>query len=569
MNKSSSFYYVLRKSPIVRTLFWVVFIVIFGTVSFVLILGSKKVPEIYEIEPAVGSPGTKVTIRGKNFGDSPMSAYLEMGGSTLTANSFQLWTDSEIQVILPVDFKEGLVYVGNKDSRSEPKYFANANETPSLVEENPESNLPLIISLSADDIVPGSLLTIKGSNFGNSRDQSKVYFTTKRESLSSEKGMGDRDGNDVAYVAVDESENAYRYWSNSEIRVFVPDGAVSGSVYVDTVMGKSANKKISISSAAGKKAFINPKSYLIQISADIEEKSGNDDSNIIIRCPRPCETSYQTSVRLVECNPEAIIEHQKTLWFQVQSNMKGQNRKKFYQNYAMTVYEVRTNIWAAKLNSYENMNPLIVKNWTSADELVPSQHEEIIALAKKIKKEMKAEKNLYNIAASIYNYMISNFTILDQVRSGVVQPLDMLETKKGDAYDFSIVYAALLRASGIPALPDSGVLVDADLKSRNHWWCEFYLPGFGWVPSDPALGAGLEYKNWQKDIEPSVYYFNNLDAQHVLISRGWNEIKPGSSNNQIVSRPRTYALQSIWEEASGNSINYSSFWADPTVIGVY
>lgn len=101
MNKSSSFYYVLRKSPIVRTLFWVVFIVIFGTVSFVLTLGSKKVPEIYEIEPAVGSPGTKVTIRGKNFGDSPMSAYLEMGGSTLTANSFQLWTDSEIQVILP------------------------------------------------------------------------------------------------------------------------------------------------------------------------------------------------------------------------------------------------------------------------------------------------------------------------------------------------------------------------------------------------------------------------------------------------------------------------------------
>lgn len=550
-------------------LFWVIFVAAFCIVSFFFTFGSKKVPEITEINPPVGAPGTKVTIRGKNFGNSLRDSYLEIGGSTLTANSFQLWSDNEIQVILPVDFKEGLVYVGNKDNRSEPKYFANANETPSLVVENPATNMPVIISLSSDDVVPGSLLKIFGSNFGNSMEQSKVYFSIQREEAASDAESSEGENNGVTFIAADENENAYKYWSNSEIRVYVPDGIVSGSIYVDTVKGRSAFKKINVKSSSGKKAFINPKSYLIQISADIEQRSSDDESNIIIRCPRPVETSAQTSVRLVECEPEAIIEHQKTLWFQVQSNMKGKNRKKFYQNYAMTNYEVRTNIVASKLGSYSDMNPFIVKNWTSADELVPSDDKKIIDLAKKIKADMKVDKNPFNVAASIYNYIISNWEIQNQIRTGNHKPIDIIESRKGDAYDFAVIYTALLRACEIPALVDSGILVDADLKSKNHWWSEFYLPGFGWVPSDVALGCGLEYKSWQKEIEPSVYYFSNIDAQHIMISRGWNEIKPGSSNNRYFSRLRTYALQSIWEETSGDSINYSSYWADPSVIGVY
>ena len=132
-----------------------------------------------------------------------------------------------------------------------------------------------------------------------------------------------------------------------------------------------------------------------------------------------------------------------------------------------------------------------------------------------------------------------------------------------------MIYTALLRACGIPALPDSGILVSSDLKSSDHWWCEFFLPGLGWIPVDPALGAGLKFQAWQIDINPSQYYFGNLDGQHILFSRGWNEIKPSAPNNRTVHRSRSYALQSIWEEANGKVIKYSSYWSNPIIVGVY
>ena len=42
-----------------------------------------------------------------------------------------------------------------------------------------------------------------------------------------------------------------------------------------------------------------------------------------------------------------------------------------------------------------------------------------------------------------------------------------------------------------------------------------------------------------------------------------------SQNSKIVYRPKTYALQSIWEESSEGNVNYSSLWNDPIVLGLY
>ncbi|MBO7612987.1 MAG: hypothetical protein IKQ23_03820 [Treponema sp.] len=59
-----------------------------------------------------------------------------------------------------------------------------------------------------------------------------------------------------------------------------------------------------------------------------------------------------------------------------------------------------------------------------------------------------------------------------------------------------------------------------------------------------------------------------MDNQHIIFSRGWTQIKPSLLNSKIVYRPRTYALQSVWEEASDSMLNYSSLWNNPTIIGI-
>ena len=207
------------------------------------------------------------------------------------------------------------------------------------------------------------------------------------------------------------------------------------------------------------------------------------------------------------------------------------------------------------------------KSATTSDALIQSAHADIIALAQEI---VGKEANPYLQAKLIYDYLLQNYTIRAELRKADLSPLDLLKTKKGDAYDVAIFYTTLLRALGIPAQPISGILVDSEMKSRAHWWTEFYLEGFGWVPVDVALGMNLPYKAFRPVEDVSAFYFGNLDSQHVAFSKGWSEIKQTiSQNSKIVYRPKTYALQSIWEESSEGNVNYSSLWNDPIVLGLY
>jgi hypothetical protein len=63
--------------------------------------------------------------------------------------------------------------------------------------------------------------------------------------------------------------------------------------------------------------------------------------------------------------------------------------------------------------------------------------------------------------------------------------------------------------------------------------------------------------------------FGSLDASHIAFSRGWKQVKPSLPGSYIVYRPRTFAYQSIWEESSGDTKQYSTFWNDPVVEGIY
>lgn len=565
MESSSSLNYYFRKSPVIRTLFWISLAVIFTLGSLLFGIHVKTKPVISSITPPVGSPGDLIIISGKDFGNSRETSYVEFGGSKLTSSSYISWTNTEIKVVLPANVQDGLVVVETKNARSKPAFFANTTAAPIAITQNPQTTMPLITSITPEKITPGTLITISGVNFGNIRDNSKVYFSVNREK-SIKDDSNSNSNTDLSFIAASEDDEDYEYWSDNEIRLYVPDGAVSGNIFVNTARGQSAMRHVSLENKTGTKSFINPKTYVIQIAVDIDDTAGDKDSQIILRCPRPYASSSQPVVELTECSPEPVIyDFQHTIIHQT-SGARGSGKAKFKQNFAVTTYETRTEISAAYINSQSVTNKNLISKATRADECVPSSDEDLKALAKKI---AGSEKSPYNIAVLTYNYMLKNYVILNDVRKGSISPLDLIRTSKGDAYDFAIIFTALLRANGVPCMPCSGALVETDLKTRNHWWSEFYIAGLGWIPVDIALGAGLEYQPWSKDIDPSQFYFGNLDGQHILFNKGWSEFKPSSPNNKTVSRPRSYSLQSIWEEANGKTIKYSSFWSNPVVIGVY
>ena len=571
MNSSSAFNYFFRKSPLLRTLLWILFAALFTFISLFISKKLKSLPEIKELTPPVGSPGDIVIINGHGFGNSKDSSCVDFGGNNLTASSYILWSDEQIKIVLPPDFQDGLVSVKTKNGRSNPAFFANANAAPVAIMPDKASILPAITSFSPESPVIGGEFIIYGTNFGTIRDKSQVFFSIQRGENRLQRNENDNSGmeskENLRFIPCNEDDFDYEYWSDNEIRVRIPDGAVAGEAYVQTAKGKSPEIFVKVSGKVGVKAFISPKTYLIQTTVDIDDASTDKDSSIILRCPYPYVTAAQPLVQLTNSKYEPVIEnYQHSTIYQVRKDNVKEEKKRFSEDFMIYVYETRTEISAAKLGKREGINTELYEYATRADECVPSDDEAVHDLLKKI---IGNEKNAYNIAALVYNYMTENFTVRGDIRRGKISPIDLIDKKHGDAYDFAMIFTALLRAAGIPALPDSGILIGADMKAQNHWWCEFYLSEFGWVPADPALGAGLEYQLWRKDTDVRKYYFGNLDAQHILFSRGWNEIKPSSPQNKTATRQRTFALQEIWEEALGTNIKYSSYWADPVVLGVY
>jgi transglutaminase-like putative cysteine protease len=282
--------------------------------------------------------------------------------------------------------------------------------------------------------------------------------------------------------------------------------------------------------------------------------------------PRPQVSASQPKVDLQECAPEPVIaDSNDMIIHQIQLDELGGRKAFFTHSFVMPVYSVTTQIDDTKVPAFTSRALYTAE--TAADDLIKSDDPQIIALAQSI---IKTERNPYLQALLVYNYLLDYYTLLQETRGGGDNAYDILTTASGDSYDFAVLFCALLRSLKIPAVPIAGILVDSDKQARNHWWCEFYVERFGWVPVDPGLGAGLRFTPFgTPPADARAFYFGNMDVYHIAFSRGWKTVKPAIPNSKSVYRPRTYAFQSIWEETSASTQQYSSFWSEPIIAGIY
>ncbi len=537
------------------------------TAIFLIGFRNRPVPEIDSIVPSVGSPGDVIVIKGKNFGDVRDMSYVEFTGSKLTASSYISWQDDVIKLVLPSNIQDGLVVVGVKNQRSKPALFANEVDIPVPVTESFQITKPVISSLSSTKLSVGALLTIYGNNFGASRGQSKVYFTSDYDKAVSGAEYVTTTLLTGNMIPASEFDDDYEYWNNNEIRVRVPDGAYSGVVLVDTGREKSDPVDFTVVSSAGTKTYTGKKIYLVQYTADVSDVVTTDVSTITLRCPTPVIVPSQPSLEFTEITPSPILQnYQNCIIHQITKNRNNSPKSVFRQSFAVTVYETATDVKVTGVGNYKNMNSVLYDKYTKPDSIILSDNSSIVELAAEI---VGKETNPYKKAKLIYSYMLEKYAVISRLRNNDSNPLDMLLFSSGDAYEYAVIFASLSRAAGIPTLIDSGILIGQDLSTQAHWWNEIYLTGFGWFPVDAALGAGLEYKKWADTFEPSEYYFGNLDAHHITFSRGYSELKPFTQDNKTVKYPKSFALQSIWEEASSNTAKYSSYWSVPSIKGVY
>jgi transglutaminase-like putative cysteine protease len=133
-------------------------------------------------------------------------------------------------------------------------------------------------------------------------------------------------------------------------------------------------------------------------------------------------------------------------------------------------------------------------------------------------------------AKAIYDWTVENTYRNPNTRGcGLGDVYRLLQEPGGKCTDISSIFVALARAAGVPARETFGIRMGKkttqDITTWQHCWAEFYLPGYGWVPVDPAdvrkmmLVEKLELDD-KKTKEYREYFWGGIDSYRIRLGEG-------------------------------------------------
>jgi len=439
--------------------------------------------------------------------------------------------------------------------------MASVSSIPVIRDKTASGGTPSIISINKDLAEIGSIIKISGENFGETRGTSQVLFVSDFNPAMIQQIEQKQD---VEAARCSDYDFDFVFWSNDELHVRVPDGADSGMLLVLTSAGTSNPVPFRIKNKVGTKTYSNKKNFALAAEVDISNISASEKNSLFIKVPIPAASYSQRDVKILSITPPPFVADYQGVAIHQYENVKNSTKIHIRQEYGLNTYEVNTNVNPVNVRINSQQNKEIYNNYAIATGFIPSNDPVIQKTAAGI---VQNEKNPYNKARRIYNYLLKNVEIIpSSILNSGNSPVKALTEKKADTYDIAILFAALARAVGLPAQPIAGVLVDVAQTCYLHWWSEFYLEGFGWIPVDLGMAKAVPFDMGMSQRES--WYFGNLDAFRITFSRGLNIQPPMTANSTMVSKERNYAFYSAWEEYSGIT-KYDSVWRIPEIIAVY
>jgi transglutaminase-like putative cysteine protease len=521
---------------------------------------NSKIPIISSIDPKIGNMGDIITLRGRNFGAVREGAYVSIAGVAPTNSSYYTWQDDLILLRIPESGESGLVYVHVKGRKSNGVLFSNSTAVPRPVEGEEFGMEPKIAVVSPQTGAPGTLVTITGNNFGASREGAGVFFSWDYESLS----INPYVVTEPEFIEVSETELGYEVWNAHEIRVHLPDGAVSGSLKIKTPNGESRPVFFDVTGKPGYKNFKDKRSYTISYSVDVKITEASRPNTLYLWIPLPVTSASQRNVKLISRSINPFIEnHRRVSLFKMDNLTAGSNHS-INLSFNVEVYAVETGIRPVPIK--QGKSPLNTA-YIQSTNLIPADNSQIKTTAANI---IGREQNPYIKAKLLYDWIIKNINIIETPLNNV-GAVSALGQKKADSCSAVLLYTAMARAAKVPCIPAAGVLINRQSQTMRHYWAEIWIEDFGWLPVDPVLGAGAVPDSYINKEETDLfnYYFGNIDSHRIAFSRGELHLSQMDSRGRLVSHNQSYSLQNIWEEAGGGLVSYSSLWGDIIIRGTY
>lgn len=536
-----------------------IFLVLIGLYILTNYLNNIK-PVISSIYPEIGLPGETLEISGKHFGNpnsqnsivtvKPVNVSVYIADRRLVLSDYISWSDQKIKIRIPQNISSGSVWVESQGIKSNDIVFINRTEIPTVLSGAAELGKPYINSFFPIEGAVNDIITLTGMSFGMDRGGSQVYFT-----LTSTRGAAEEE---TAIPAL-ETDHGYVSWSDDEIRVRVPDGASSGKIWVATDSGESNSFYFEKTENAGTRTLGEKRGYHGQytVSLSVQQSEVSAENSIYLWVPKLSLLPEQRKLEY-ETNLQPELDNFQNLMLYKFANLRTGARETVTIDVWMERYEVNTKVLKNRVKWNYDKDERFYEEFTKDLYDLKLDDSRLDAVFRRI----PSGRDPYTTAQAIYN-IVREMEYISSVGNDIIN--NFLQ-KQGDSYTYAMIFSALARKKGIPARPVAGFIVYNNESTVRHFWAEFYLKGFGWVPVDPALGDGAVFGNIPRVEDPATYYFGNMDSYHITFSRGIISVPIISPNGKTVFKSKLYSLQSAYEEYSGAILSYQTDWKNLKIL---
>jgi len=310
----------------------------------------------------------------------------------------------------------------------------------------------------------------------------------------------------------------------------------------------------------GSNAFAFPKSVHGTITMEFDLSSHPANKEVKLWIPYPISSEYQTIKNITvegDYTESGVYSDKKFQTPILYARWKPgtQSRKLTLRFDAERIEVVRRNFPANE----SCWNPADYKPWLLPTSLGPID-DPVRTLAKKI---TRGKTTVLAKAKAIYDWTCENMYRDPNVKGcGSGDVLKLLKCRGGKCTDIHSVFVALCRAAGVPAREIFGIRMGkkpvVDITKWQHCWAEFYLPGYGWVPVDPAdvrkmmLKHNLtlkdpETKKWRR------YFWGAWDPYRIKLAVGRDlRLNPPQTGQALNNFGYPYA------EVNGNPLDWLS-----------
>ena len=261
------------------------------------------------------------------------------------------------------------------------------------------------------------------------------------------------------------------------------------------------------------------------VTFNIKPNMLNDSKEARLWIPYPLSDEYQTISKVTikgNYNSSAIYKDPGSGAVYCYAEWKTFKDQPFLE---MSFHVVLKDRSTGDLKDSKKPVPVIVKKYLKSTRWVPAKD------FKKLAAEItRGKKTILEKARAVYDWTVKNTYRDPNVKGcGLALPGRTLNERKGGGKcaDISAVYVSIARAAGVPARDVYGIRLGdpatGDITGGFHCWAEFYLPGTGWIPVDPAdvrkmmLVHDLKLKdadNWRE------FFWGGDDLFRIVLEKG-------------------------------------------------